>query len=814
MSVHIIGSGDASAAPEPLPRPDLALPGPETADPVTPVLEDGAVIELLAHPDPVVRGFGVEQARERTSEAIAAALLARLDDDDPYVFGEALAVVAERRLPHAEAKVAELFAAESATEERAAALGTAYGRLAPERIAEAVREKGRLDDRAFGPVATALAVAGGDEVVAFFKKALGRAGMLNPARRRSLFTAALVSGDVGLCRRVLGDAVGDSNVEAPEGATFPSRAAVASLGGLPDSESRIERGDALYDRVREVLEEDAAPALADGGKALKDALAKRRVADVLRALEPLTSLELLAEALDDEELGTLPQRRQGFLTALVARARDFEHLEIGASSIFLAAAAQAVSLVVSAGYPEASSEAMTSLAKALGVEPEALSVEDTADLAARFEAMTPRDMRRVHTILSRQAFRRAATLRRFTAAVAHAGHGVGFLEAVAESGGDDVFFGLVLGGLADAPEDAETTVLEMLEEETLGESASLAISLAERLRTERVALAVGRRFFDLREVDKTRTARAAMYSGDARLLPLLESRAFPHEPEEAAWVILSLVHGAPLEGKLEEAMERVRSRRGGSTDELEVELRCEHCHEVGTYSFARAYVDPEAKDEWGDPAFVGDTTCKACGAQDSLRPTPRGGQVLTAEMLSFIEAMQRGEATSPRVTPSVTTIGGEKVGLSEALRRMNARIEESPTAIRPRLERARLRMVLRREGLHEDLAAVRAEDPDAVEASLLEATSMARDDNPIAALKLLTNVHARLRDPANPPRIYDAGSLESVRNSVEDLMLEMAQQGLPVPKDVDLEPAVARRNAHAAAAAEAAQPPPGSGRRR
>lgn len=814
MSVHIIGSG-AEAAPEPLPRPEVSLPGPETAPPHHLVLDDDEVSVLLEHPDPVLRGFAVEQSRDRKSETITRALLTRLDDEDPFVFGEALAVLAERRATGATEKIGALFAEEAATEERAAALGTAYGRLAPERIAELVREKGRLDDRAFGPVATALAVAGGEGVMAFFKKALGRARMLNPTRRRALFTAALVSGDEGLCRRILGDAVGDSNAEAPEGATFPTRAAVASLGGLPDSESRIERGEALYDRVREILEEDAAPALENEGKALKEALAKRRVGDVLRALEPLTTLELLPDALDDAELGSLPLRRQGLLTALVARARDFEHLELGATTIFLAAAAQAASLVISAGNPEATSEAMTSLAKALDVDRETLASEDVDALSARFEAMTPRDMRKVHKILSHQVFRRASTLQHAATAVARAGHGVGLLEAVAEAGGDDVFVGLILGGLADAPEDTETVILEILDDETLGDGVPFALSLAERVRTERVALALGRRFFELRDIEKTLTARAAMFSGDARLIPLLESRAFPREPEEAAWVILSLVHGVPLEGKLEEAMERVRGLRGGPTAPLEVELRCEQCHEVGSYGFERAYVDPEAKDDWGDPAFVGNTTCKACGAEDSLRPTPRGGQVLTSEMLAFIEAMQRGEATSPLVTPSVTTLGGEKLGLAEALRRMNARIEDSPTAIRPRLERARLRMVLKREGLHEDLAAVRAEDPDAVEATLLEATSLARDENPIAALGLLSRVHERLEDP-DPPRVYDAESPESLRDSVEDLMMEMAEQGLPVPKGVDLAPALARRNARARAAAET--PPPGPspkpGRRR
>jgi hypothetical protein len=41
-----------------------------------------------------------------------------------------------------------------------------------------------------------------------------------------------------------------------------------------------------------------------------------------------------------------------------------------------------------------------------------------------------------------------------------------------------------------------------------------------------------------------------------RVLPLLESRAYPDEAEEVAWSVLSLIGGKPAEGRLKEAVER------------------------------------------------------------------------------------------------------------------------------------------------------------------------------------------------------------------------------------------------------------------
>ena len=541
-------------------------------------------------------------------------MISRLsEEEDAFVFGEIVALLTDWKAGEATETLLDLFA--EAKGVRAATLGTAIGRIAPEQLLDRVRARGRLDDEAFPAVATALAVAGGPAVAQYFDKALGRARMLNPERRRALYTAVLVSGDLKLCLRVLGDAVGDSNQEAPSGSIFPSRAAVASSVVSLLNTARLEAGEPLYEQTGQVLQEDAVSGLdPDQAKELNRALEARMVGDALRALAPLADLPLRDDADEDDDLARLPARRQGLLRALIERAKDIDRLEPAASTIFLTAAAQAAALVVSGGAPEKNSAGIQALSKALETDPEPLSNDSVETLSQRFEALTARQMRRVNTILVREPFRKAPTLQKLAEAVTRAGHGAGLISAAAEST-DQTLRGLITMGMARTPEDAETAVLEVLDETQLEpQPAAMAMVLGERLRTERIALAVGRRFFELRQIEKALTAACSCI----RATPdsFLSSKPGLTRRTRGDGLGHSIfVHGAPVEGRLADALERIDALRYGAPRQpLEVELECERCKEVGIYAFERAYVDPEAgADKWGDPAFVGDVICKACG---------------------------------------------------------------------------------------------------------------------------------------------------------------------------------------------------------
>jgi hypothetical protein len=792
MAIHIIGSTPDDAAA--LPELDVQLPGPETAPPATRPMRSETLEALLAHPEPRLRELASEQIRAYRRPELAEAVVGAIRDPDPGVSSMAVATIVDAQPEGAADAVAtELREAQGG---KAGALAAALGRLAPDRLLEAVKGRGRLDDDAYPMALNALAVVGGDEVRRFLEKALARVGLMSPERRRALFTAVLVAGDRALARRVIGEAVGDSNDEAPDGQSFPSRVAVASLGGLPGSASRLDAGDDIYDGVRKVLEEDVLSALApEAREALESALAARRIGDSLRALEPLVDVKIPDDPEIEAEMGSLAARRQGLLGALVDRARDIGQLEPAAATLFLAAAAQAATLVVAATASEATSEAMTALARALDADPETVAAEDRAALAARLERLSPREMRRVHTLLTSQTFRRAATLKRVAGAVFLAGHGAGFISAIGESQNKDVG-NLVLQVLDEVLEDAETAVLEVFDERPLDEDAAhFALAAADVLRTERVGLAVGQRFDELRKIEKGGVAEILLHVGDARALPLLEARAFPGEPEERAWALLARLHGQPEEGRVAEALERVRARRSGQGRlPLELQLECGRCGETCTYGFHRAYVDPEAEDDAADPALVGDVTCKACGAEDQLQPTPASKNVILQHLLELLQGLRTGELSSkPPVEPMFTEVEGKSLGMAAALRRLDELVAASPETIRLRLQRARLRLLLRRPGFDDDLQAAREQDPECVEATVLEGSRAVRDRQPSEGAALLSRAHAALTGDA-PPRVYESASAGALRDQVEDLLLALKDAGEDIAADFDVPAARARRS--------------------
>ena len=325
--------------------------------------------------------------------------------------------------------------------------------------------------------------------------------------------------------------------------------------------------------------------------------------------------------------------------------------------------------------------------------------------------------------------------------------------------------------------------------------------LGAEVRTERVALAVGRRFFDLRTKARLLTTQAVLRTADLRLIPLVESRAFRDEPEEVAWAVLSLVYDQPDSDRLTEALHRIEHAAHDHDHDddhdhdhdhdhgpqLDVLLQCEVCNETLRYRFERAFVDAEAKDELGDPAFVGPMICKACGTPDRLQATQETASILTQHMLAYLQAAQRGVPLdgAPLVSPAKMNVGGKTMGLAAALRALNAEVAERPESIRTRLHRARTRMILRRPGVDEDLDAVFAADPESVEAEALKATEAMRNRAYDEAAQRAIRALRRLKTPPEP-RLYDVNEADELVESLEGYLLELSELGAAIPDDVDL----------------------------
>lgn len=802
----IIGASDTTPAPEyekALPEPEVDLPHPASAPPARLVLDNDTLVKLLVHDSPLVRTFAVEQASVRDDPALLDALAARIADEDDLVAVEAVSVLEGKK--HASAAEAIEARFMEATGDLAAACASALGQLAPERLLEAVQKRRRLDDEGFAAVATSIALMASEKTHDFLNRALNRAGVLNPERRGALYSAALLSGDPALAGRVIGVGIDDSKKDEPDGGSYPSRAAFAVLSGLPTSYSRAEAGLEVFDHARELLEQEVLPELEGAEReALSEAMKRKAPGAVLAALAPLLSRELPADtpeperAAADEELGTMPKRRRGLLEALVKRAEAVGTLELKPAAVFVAAAAQAAVVVLAHDLSEASSPAMIAISKALEgtISPEALAAKDDAALTELFSEKTDRDMRRVVSTLVREHFRRASTLRRFAKAIFRADHGPALIAAAGEVEEPQVHAQIARAAEEDR-EAAETTVVELLEDRELDARAlPIVLRIAEALRTERIALVLGRRFFALREKNRSLVARAMLRTADARLLPLLRSRAFDDEPEEVAWVVLALAHDAERDEALETAISRTladRTADDAPEHRLRVPLECKACGETSGYAFPRAYVDVEAKDDLGDPAFVGPLVCKACGTPDRLEPTQTAARILTSHMLEFLHAAEAGAIDAPPlVSPAQTELGGRKMGLAKALRELAAEIEANPTAIRPRLHRARVKLILERPGVEEDLDVVLTEDPASPEARALKATLLMRERRGEEAMALCAEA-ARALSADEAPRLYDAQSHERLLQTVEDYMVELEIADVAPPEDIDLSEAEARR---------------------
>ena len=127
----------------------------------------------------------------------------------------------------------------------------------------------------------------------------------------------------------------------------------------------------------------------------------------------------------------------------------------------------------------------------------------------------------------------------------------------------------MLRGVKEVPEAAEEAALAVLTTSPLDETTlPMAVALARVLRTQRLGLAIGRKFYELRKIAPTEVAQACLRIADKRLIPLLESRAFADEAEEVAWLVLALVHAVEDSDKLQKALDRTHGRTRWATRRL------------------------------------------------------------------------------------------------------------------------------------------------------------------------------------------------------------------------------------------------------
>ncbi len=790
MSLLVGPDGAPIRSSEPLEQPDVRLPPASEAPETTYAMSDDEVGSLLEHDHVLVRQYAVEQVAHRRLAAVD--LEPRLEDDSMVA---AQAARALETLEVSSAVPAVERALARAKGGLAAVLAGTLGALAPERLLPALKAKGRLDDETFIGGVGALAVAGTEPAHAYLGRSLNRAALQSPERRTALYAAALLSGAPELVRRVLDQAIDESLREAPpDGTSHPARAALASVTGGPRAYALPAAHQELWTATTDTLELEARPLMEEArASVLESALRERRAKDVLAALEPFASFEIVVPTDSEaDDLGSMPTRRRGLLGALVAHREAVGRLNPESAALFVAAAARSVAITAFGRGSDRDSPGGRAIAKALEgkLSDEAADEVDPAARVAALQSVSERELRPFFVALTRERFRRAGTIRRWARASLEAGHGRALFSAAAESP-DVRVHEAVVRAARDEPRAAEAAALELLEARPLDPPAArFATLVAEQLRFERLTLAVGQRFFELRALDPSLVAQAVLRGGDLRLLPLVESRAYRDEPEEVAWAVLSLIAGRPIEGPLRQAVDRTMADTPGLP--LQVPLTCRNCKETLQYGFERAYVDVEAKEGLGDPAFVGDVVCKACGTPDQLEATEETAQILTAHMMQFLTEAQLGPPGPALVAPAQTTVAGKKMGLAEAYRELSADVERSPESVRPRLHRARLGLLLRRATLEEDLTHILAADPTSVEGRVLDAHRRIQRGQIDEAMEMAVTLVRELENGPEP-RLYETADVPTLKASLEDLILELSDDGAPLPDDVDLTAAEQRR---------------------
>ncbi len=788
MAIPIIGASD----PRPeavLSIPEISLPEPESAPAAEGVLSESTLRPLLSHENPMVRSFALEQIEHLNEETWDDAVLKLVDDEDPRVAAEAISTVEARKIQSAVVAILKRFGSQEP--EVAGAAAEALGTLAPDQLLEAVRSRGRLDDETYLATLISLGTSGSDEAQTYLSKALDRSGALAGERKRILFLACLLSGEAQLIGRVLGFAISESKESSTKDPA--ARIALSMVAGLTPGLYDSKKGAVAFNATTERLV-GIIPALMgpDEVDFIEKALKQRNIQDILGGLSNIALKEgKKPQTPTLERIASLAKRRQALLDALVKRSEAIGDLGFDAGALFLSVATEAIYAM--APYFEPETGALEKLSKLLDLELQDLTSPPFAKVTQAIKKKGERQLRPVLRMLV-EGLDKKDLEEHLVLTIVEEGHSQQILENLCEAE-DPAVIKSVLDVMAKSPERTETAVLTLLGASPLEEDAvAVALLTAQRLRTKRIALAIGRRYWQLRPIARSLLARTMLRLGDPSLLPLLKSRAYREEPEELAWVILSLVHGEPMESQLEDALNRTMKKRRGEEpdDQLQVTLLCERCQEKLSYRFERALVDAQSKDPSGDPAFVGPVVCKACGGQDTLKATSEAARVLTGHMLEFLSRAKMGQpGPQPLVMPATTMLGGKSIGMAAAFRQLTEEIATSPDAIRPRLHRARLGLVLKRPNVQDDVDAALRIDPESVEAKALQAAWLIRTQDPKTAMTVVADaLRAFLREPA--PRIYDVAASEALQENLEDYIVELEKSGIEPPSDLPLAAARAR----------------------
>ncbi|MFO0727693.1 MAG: hypothetical protein U1E65_28195 [Myxococcota bacterium] len=796
----IILTGQTEAPAEPLPRAEVDLPRPDSAPAATPALSAADLARLAQSDQVLLRSFVAERiVRSVDPKAMTELALQLLGDKDARIRSMVLEVAAELGGAALE-PVSAILKNEGGS--LAGAAARALGRLDGARLLADIKARARLDDAAYGPALSALAILDGADAGDYLDKSMNRAGALTPERRAGLYSAVLLSGRTELAARVIGAAVSDSRGEEPPDGVFPTRIALGALAGIEVGLAAKSAGETLWKELAGTDPE---------ARAWAEPLDRRGLEQGIRHRDPKVLLAALAGALDraapsdatPEQIGVL-RRRQGSLRALINQAASIATLEPASTAIFAAAALSAAELIIVASDRAEQSPAVATMSKLMNVEPSALPGLSEADWVARFTAEGERKMRQVAGVLSSEALNNAALVERILSAIVQAGGGAVLIDT-ASTTKRQAFAGAALKALVSFPAQAEPAARAVLEQRPLEAAPTrVALAIAARIATQQLGLVIGRRFYEIREVARFPLIDAVVQLGDARLLPLLESRAFAEEPEELAWVVLSMIAGAKLEGKLAAALARIMAPEQDDRPEqpkIELPLRCKHCKEVLSYAFRRVYVDPKGEGQDGDPAYVGDVRCKACGQEDQLEPTPQSTELMSAHMMEYLIARRSGMTPDqlPLVVPRTMRVRGKEVGLAKALREAEEELKASPGSLRAHLRRGRLRLMLWRSGTSADADAVLAADPRSPEAFMLRGSSRAQGGDYAGAV---TDIAAGLEllRADDEPRVYE-GEKKELLIDAEEGLLELEVLGADLPPNLDLSDARQRRRRRAEAEA-------------
>jgi hypothetical protein len=806
MAITLIGqSAKNERAESKLPTVELELGSPSSAPEAQRLFDDARLTALAAHPHALVRELVVSRLDEpKAADAHRALLEALARDADERVAALALEVLSRFGDARSLELAVERFRAPSAAIAGAAA--GLLGRLDPDRLLAESKSRPRLDDALHARVMTAYARAESEAVTAELSKALNRAGVLSPLRRASLYAAALLTGQGALAGRVIGVAIDESRLPADDEAAglLPGRAALVALAGLDQSMASVAVGEQVLASLEaSVGRGEAAWTRELDPQPLRVALQKKAWADALQALAP--ALDRAVPPGASEEQAAVVRRRRGALQALVQARAAIASLPAGAAALFLSAAVSAAELVLLASRRAEDSPSIQTLARFLEVEPSYLLGENAESLAIKLTAEGERRLRQVAGILSRESTYEGGLFDRLLDAVVSAGGAAPLFDAAATSNSNGFVLG-VLRALVRFPAQSEAAVVAALEERPLdARRTALALRIGSAIATERVVRAIGRRFYELRAVDRLSLVESVTALADPRLLPALASRAYRDEPERMPFVLTSLVAGAAVEGTVAEALADVEGRaRDVEEDGIRVLLACKACGERLSYLFERIYVDPKAKGQDGDPAFVGDVVCKACAAVDQLEVTPEATSAMTEAMMELLMAARAGVAPSGpmRVVPRAIRVGTEELGIARALRNAEAALAQSPDSLRARLRRGRLRLLLARSTALEDAEAVLARDPRSPEALALRGGIHMVAGRHAEAVSDFVESLAHLRAPQEG-RLYEDDKADAVINA-EDALFELQILGAAIPDDVDLSAARARSIAAEERDAEAA----------